>query len=70
MWVFYRSISLLIMFKFSFTSLNKLSIFVIAVLTSLSAIPSFAPFLGLFLLPVSCLVMGHVFLFLSLSANF
>lgn len=50
-----------------------MSIFIIAVLTSLSAIPSFVPFLGLFLLTVFfcvCLVISHIFLFLSMPGNF
>lgn len=37
------------MFKFPFTSMNKLSIFIIALSTLLFAIPSFVPLLGLFL---------------------
>lgn len=49
------------MFKFPFTSVNKLSMFIIDLSTPLFAIPSFVPLLGLFLLTVFCLVMGHIF---------
>ena len=49
------------MFKFPFISMNKLSMFIIDLSTPLFAIPSFVPLLGLFLLTVFCLVMGHIF---------
>lgn len=68
-WESFISISFL-MFMFSFISLNTLSKFIIAVLISFSTIPSFVPFLGLFLVIVILLVMGHIFLFLSMPGTF
>ena len=48
-----------------FTLLRDPNVFVTAVLTSLPAIPSSVPFLGLFLLIDFSVVMGHIFLFLN-----